>query len=399
MAAAAKRLDAIDQPKPLSINVAKPDSEVPLDVALRKINETTGKGYFEIMQEFIGLAFGPGRISFRDYLRLRLFDDKFYDGVAKKSVIGQRRNRDISVAVNYRIDWYGLLENKVASISYLGAYGLPVIPYAAIYSEILDFKSPIVARNRKELRDLLTDESQYPLFGKPTEAFQSLGSIALTRYIASEDKIERTDGVAIPLDEFLNDISSHYSNGYLFQKLVYPHRTIRALCGDRLATARIATIATEAGPKVFRACLKIPAGSNSADNYWRPGNLLAQVDLTEGRITRVTTGAGIDLTEITHHPDSGKELIGAIIPNWNAMLAATLAGARLMQHVPMIGWDIASVDAGAVIVEMNEAPDFFLHQLADRRGALEPEFQAFIDFQERNAKEHERRMRKNINKL
>jgi hypothetical protein len=171
-------------------------------------------------------------------VRLRLFDDQFYAGSDKKSVVGQRRNRDISVTVNYRIDWYGVLENKITSISYLATYGLPTIPFEAIYGENLEFKTPLVARNKLELREFLTDARIYPLFGKPVEAFQSLGTIALRRYISAEDKLERLDGTTISLNEFLTDIASHYATGYLFQKLVRPHTTIRDLCGDRLATAR-----------------------------------------------------------------------------------------------------------------------------------------------------------------
>jgi hypothetical protein len=95
----------------------------------------------------------------------------------------------------------------------------------------------------------------------------------------------------------------------------------------------------------------------------------------------------------------GKQLGGAYIPNWSQLIDTAIAGARLMRHLPMIGWDIAAVEAGAVIVEMNETPDLFLHQLADGRGVLEPEFLAFMDYQERQAKQHERRMRTDINKL
>ncbi len=399
MASPARQLQDIETASPSSIVVAKPVAETPLDNTLREIAEQSGKGYYEIIREIVSLGFGPGRVSFRDYVKLRLFDDQYYAGGDKKTVVGQRRNRDISVTVNYRIDWYAMLENKIASICYLGAFGLPTIPFELVYGENLEIKTSRVARNASELRAFLTDVRNYPSFGKPVEAFQSLGSIALRRYDAQSGQLQRTDGGMIALDDFIADITTNYARGYLFQKLVNPHPIMRDLCGDRLATARIVTIATEAGPKVFRASLKMPAGTNSADNFWRTGNLLAQLDVATGEIKRVITGAGVELLQVTHHPDTNKPLVGATVPNWDRMIATALAGAKVMQHFSMIGWDVAATESGAVIVEMNETPDLSLHQLVEGRGVLEPEFLAFMEYQERQAKAHERRMRADISKL
>ena len=399
MASTARQLNQTESAHPSSIVVAKPVNETPIDNTLRRIAEQSGKSYYEVIREIVALGFGPGRVSFRDYVKLRLFDDRHYAGCDKKTVVGQRRNRDISVAVNYRIDWYAMLENKIASICYLSAYGLPTIPFELTYGENLAIKAPRIARKKEELREFLTDARNFPLFGKPVEAFQSLGSIALHGYDSRSGTLQRTDGSVISLDDFLADVTTNYSRGYLFQKLVSPHSVMRALCGDRLATVRIVTIATKGGVKVFRAALKIPAGQNSADNFWRNGNLLAQLDIASGRITRVITGTGLDLKPVTHHPDTGKELVGVAVPNWDRMIATALAGAKVMQHFSMIGWDVAAVESGAVIVEMNETPDLSLHQLVEGRGVLEPEFLAFMDYQERQAKAHERRMRADISKL
>jgi hypothetical protein len=46
--------------------------------------------------------------------------------------------------------------------------------------------------------------------------------------------------------------------------------------------------------------------------------------------------------------------------------------------VPLIGWDMAAVEGGALIVEPNFTPDFFMTQLADRRGMLDAPFNAFL---------------------
>ena len=58
-----------------------------------------------------------------------------------------------------------------------------------------------------------------------------------------------------------------------------------------------------------------------------------------------------------------------------------------MQHMPLIGFDMALTGSGPVIVEMNHNPDFFLNQLADGRGVLDAKLLAFIADQKRHAAE------------
>ena len=50
-----------------------------------------------------------------------------------------------------------------------------------------------------------------------------------------------------------------------------------------------------------------------------------------------------------------------------------------LAEVPLIGWDMAAVEGGALIVEPNFTPDFFMTQLADRRGMLDARFNAFLE--------------------
>ncbi len=87
------------------------------------------------------------------------------------------------------------------------------------------------------------------------------------------------------------------------------------------------------------------------------------------------------------HPDTGLAMIGFQHPAWSEMKALALEGAQLMRHVPMIGWDLTHTDERPVIVEMNETPDFFLVQLADRRGIYDETFERFVAFQAKKRSE------------
>ena len=345
----------------------------------------SGLGVAGLVRAYAGLAFGPGKISFADFVKLRLFDRAFHADAALDSFVGARRNRDLCVTVNHRHDWLGLLTNKVASLSYLDAYGYPVIPVAAIYAPALATGKTTVLADRAALTDFLMTPEHYPLFGKPVESFQSLGSIGLLACEPGSRTVEKADGTAVPVDALVEEIVTHYAAGYLFQALMAPHPTIARLCGPRLATVRLITILTEDGPRLFRAAWKIPSGGNVADNFWRAGNLLAGIDIASGRIGQVVAGAGLDAVAVHTHPDTGAALADVIHPDWAAMRDLAIEGARLMRHVPLIGWDIAGTEHGPVIVEMNEAPDFFLPQFADRKGVLGAEFSAFVAFQKSQA--------------
>jgi hypothetical protein len=291
------------------------------------------------------------------------------------------------------------MSNKIAGSAYLSRYGLPTIPISAIYAPEFPGANPALLSGRQQLEHFLASPGNYPLFGKPVEGCRSLGSVGLRAFRTAEREIETTSGHRIMLDQLLSEIETNYRSGYIFQPLIHPDRAVAQLCGDRLACVRIITALTEDGPKIIRACWKIPAGVNMADNYWRTGNLLAQIDMQSGRVQRVSSGAGFEVRFHNAHPDTGAPLASFAIPAWLEMKQIALRGATLMRHVPLIGWDIAPAESGPIIVEMNETPDMFLVQLADRRGLLDEEFRSFMAFQARNADAHKKYMKAAIAKL
>jgi hypothetical protein len=370
---------------PALLDVTREPSALPVVTQLRAIADISKRTPSATIRDFAALTVGPGRISFADFVKLRLFDRSFVQDTNPKAFVGQRRNRDLCASINFRHDWLGLMANKIASTNYLAAYGLPTIPIKALYAPQVRTAKADVLCDEDDLAAFLLRADNYPLFGKPVESFQSLGSIGLASVDPGQRALVRFDGSIIPVDRLVAEICEHYAGGYLFQSMLAPHAAIASLIGHRLATVRVVTIVTADGPLVFRACWKIPAGTNVADNYWRPGNLLAQVDRGSGRVLRVTSGNGLSMTEHEVHPQTGAPLIGFAHPEWDAVLALALSGAQLMRHVPLIGWDIACTADGLVIVEMNESPDLFLVQFADRRGALDADFATFHAYQRQRA--------------
>jgi hypothetical protein len=397
MQTALKREAPAAPQKPATIETAKPAQDLQINVVLQKMAAAGATSPLSIMREYCSLAFGPGQVTFKDYTRLRLFDRDFYPD--KRTVVGQRKNRDLDLTINFRHDWIGLFANKIASASYLAAHGFPTIPLIGIYTERLASPSHLVIANADELKAFLRRPDHYPLFGKPIEGVQSLGSIGFARYDSGADRLETIGGETIPVDDFASDVLNNYSHGYLFQKFLSPHPAIRDMCGNRLATARIVTLARDGEPSVFRACWKIPSGPNMADNYWRPGNLLAQIDVTTGKVLRAMSGTGLDLAYHNEHPDTKAPLVGMAIPRWDDLKQTAIEAARLLRHMPLIGFDMAMSETGPVVVEMNHNPDFFLNQLADGRGVLDAEFGMFVAEQKRKAAERTKMIKREVRQL
>lgn len=382
-----------------ALDVDRPDFNALTGQSLNQIRELSGCSLGTVLRSFAKLAWGRGKLSFADFVRLRLYDPAFGFESELNAFAGQRRNRDICVAVNYRHDWHGMLTNKVASLGYLAAYGFPTIPVRAIYAPEGARRGDLILADRSDLVRFLSSPEIYPLFGKPVEGLQSLGSIGLLSVSAANGALTRVDGKTISIAQLAEEIEAHYRSGYIFQSMARPHEKIAELCGQRLACVRLITALTESGPQILRGCWKIPAGENVADNYWRQGNLLARIDLSTGKILAVSSGSGVNLKMHETHPDTGVAMIGFQHPAWSEMKALALEGAMLMRHVPMIGWDLANTDTGPLIVEMNETPDFFLVQLADRRGIYDETFERFMAFQANKRSEFMKEARARIAKL
>ena len=393
MPTAAQTSDASTSGAAAALDVTRPRQEIALAPTLQRIAAEGGTTLFGLVRDYARLAFGPGRLSLDEYLALRLFDQKIYAGADKRAFVGLTASRKIWLKANFRVENFALVENKIAADALFGAYGFRTTPTLALFCNQVATQSARLLCNEVALRDFLRDTSHYPLFAKPLGGFQSLGSASFDRYDSAQDCLITVSGQPLPLDKFVADVNTHYGAGYLLQRRVSPHGSVRAICGDRLATVRLLTVISAGVPRIIRACWKIPAGPNGADNFWRPGNLLAQLDLATGHVLRVVRGVGMALEEVAHHPDTGAALVGAVVPNWAAVTETALEAAKVLPDLKLIGWDIAPVDGGAMLVELNHTPDFILPQLADRRGILDDEFKGFLAECERLDRKWQREQR------
>lgn len=324
--------------------------------ALSRMAEAAGAPPTRIMADMARLALGPGRVSFDDYERLRLYDEAFWGGEDRRTVAGARRGRELCRAVNFRRDWFALAESPLASGGYLAAHGLPSAPTLAIFAPGLAAPGQALLRTRGELRQFLTDRLAQPMVARPAD-----GGRARLIFAGGEDPRREVDAL---IDDLCNS-----GVRWLFQPRLQPHGEIAAV-GGLAPSVRLITIAGDSGVRVFRG-------------YWRLSGakgVYARLDLKNGRALALCRGAA---PEVVTAPPAG-----LAVPDWAAIRATAGEAARLFGQFGLAGWDIAPTADGPVIVGLTPTPDLVVTQLVDRRGVLDGEFKSFVEARRRLAAEH-----------
>lgn len=123
---------------------------------------------------------------------------------------------------------------------------------------------------------------------------------------------------------------------------------LRAFYPDAVNTLRILTIVDDAGrPHVARAELRMGRGGMVVDNY-SSGGLVAQVDVGTGVI--FTAGNDADGTTYLFHPDSGKQIVGYVIPHWEDYKDFVRTLAARYPAMRYVGWDVIRDSEGRFCV-------------------------------------------------
>ncbi len=166
--------------------------------------------------------------------------------------------------------------------------------------------------------------------------------------------------------------------GFLVQRRLAAAEDLASRFGPRLWSARLLVLVTPAGPVIHRAVAKIATGTNPADNFWRPGNRLGAIDLANGRIIRVVHGTGIDLVVDAPHPDTGANIVGIVIPEWQKLTALVRTASQVFAGIRTQSWAVALSAVGPVFLELNYGGDLNLHQLAHGEGVLDDVYSSHL---------------------
>jgi hypothetical protein len=363
----ARGLLDLERPKPNFSRIA----------ALRAVRDRHGKSYARQISEILRLRLGARKISIREYFYFRLFDDRIYDDKGRQQFVGGMAQHDIYLKTSDP-DWWALAHDKLSAYALLQGMGLPVPQTIALYHPWRRHGSLPVLTTPGELAGWLRNAEHYPFFSKPVQGMWSVGSTRAESYDQATDSVIAADGRGVKIDRFVEEAGTFFQSGYLFQEVSHPHPRVAEVCGDRLGTVRVVILLTETGPTLFRCIWKIPAAKNMADNFWRSGNMLAVLDPTNGKVTRVVRGYGLNMDHPEVHPDTGKPIPGFVMPEWERLLDVVLTAAAGLPGIRFQAWDVAASDKGPILVEVNVGGDFNLPQIATGIGSFDEQFSSFL---------------------
>ena len=359
------------------IQHVKPEVALDLAHSLRQAARQHGKNAGAQAREIWRLRFGPGKLRPEEYYYYGLYDDRRYGWADKLRFLG-RATQDRILRTCNAAEWWLVAHDKLVFYALLAGQGLPVPQTRAVYHGCRRLGTAATLAGPEALAARLRRGMIYPCFAKPATGIRSIGVAAIEAYEPDGDSLRFLGRRSLGVEAFVRELEPYRKDGYLFQEMLAPHPALAALIGRRVSTVRLIILLEDDTPAILHALWKIPVGDHPADNFWRPGNLLAALAAEDGRVTRVIQGVGTEQREVERHPDGGGQLEGAILPDWPALRALGLEAASVLPGLRMQAWDIALTDRGPVLVEVNIGGDFNLPQLAHGRGLMDERFRAFL---------------------
>lgn len=128
-------------------------------------------------------------------------------------------------------------------------------------------------------------------------------------------------------------------------------------------------IVTMIDPKTNKAFIPIAVqriGTNQsapADN-WTQGGISAEINIENGILGKgVTYPFNSNVTWLDKHPDTGLNIEGVKIPEWNKIKETLLDVANKFPYIKYVGWDVVLTEQGVMVIEGNNCSDVNLLQV------------------------------------
>ncbi len=142
----------------------------------------------------------------------------------------------------------------------------------------------------------------------------------------------------------------------IFEALIKQTAQFSSFNSSSVNTVRFMTTLYPNGEaKVVATFIKIGRAGSCVDNAGAGGNVDVCVDTDSGEIKYAIQYDGWrKISEIDKHPDSGTQLNGVIIDNWEQIKADVIRFQQAMPWCKAAGWDIAITDEGPLVIEVND---------------------------------------------
>ncbi|MEN3278047.1 MAG: hypothetical protein V7631_3837 [Massilia sp.] len=165
-----------------------------------------------------------------------------------------------------------------------------------------------------------------------------------------------------------------FTRALIVQPKLSNHHIIKNITQSKgLSTIRVVTIRKAGQIEVIAGAVRIVVGESDVDNFSHgaSGNLVAGVDVDTGRmITSIGSKSKTwpAMKDVPVHPQSGASITGVQLPYWPEVVALAKRAHTSITGLHTVGWDIAILEDGPVIVEANWRYDIDILQVAYKKG-------------------------------
>jgi hypothetical protein len=261
-------------------------------------------------------------------------------------------------------------QNKIAFLKRCAQAGIRTLPNLAI------LKAGKLQIHRGMRARLFSQD----LFVKPARGRGGEGA-GLWQHSAEGYRLQ--DGAPLSPQQLVQHLSAvSQRTTLLVQPRARNHPGIADLSNGALCTARIITMRTESGGhEAVCALFRMAVGDNRLVDNFHAGGIAAPIDVATGTLGAATDwGLRPRHGWKTHHPDTGGEIAGRVLPLWAETRALAERAHAAFDDRHIIGWDMAILGDGPAIVEANGGPDTDMHQRVSREPLGNQRFGALMAF-------------------
>jgi Sugar-transfer associated ATP-grasp len=183
------------------------------------------------------------------------------------------------------------------------------------------------------------------------------------------ERYQNSTGKTLTRDELLAALLElSLRDDFIIQPRLINHPALADISNDALSTVRVLTCRNEQGePEATNVAFRMAVGGNSVVDNFHQGGLAAAVNMKSGAIgeaSDIGIKPGMGWRDV--HPVSGIKFKDRILPDWQGVLDLAVAAHKAFPHRIMVGWDVAMLKDGPMIIEGNGKPDLDIHQRVER---------------------------------
>lgn len=310
------------------------------------------------------------------YLFLRIKKMDFKNMVKQASIISKRIKKPV-LFIFFDMIWCGF--------RYMAGY-MDYVVFEFYNLNGKQRKTHVTRGKNNEFVNMLNDKSYMYIFSDKTEfgkrfsEFIKRGWIDL-RESSFEDFSRFTDNCKIimakPIDGLCGkgiekiyisentDRQELYdrlkNNGqFLIEEFVCQHKELMRLFPNSLNTLRLVTVNFKGKISLVFAGIRMGMGNSVVDNL-NSGGLAAVIDSNTGVVK--TPGADKLGRVFEKHPDTGTEILGFKIPDFDLAADMVRKAAAVVPQIGYAAWDVAVTDNGPLLIEGNQFPGHDIYQM------------------------------------